>query len=155
MRFYTVHAPSTSAPDSGDGLVFVSDGFSWAAVAFGPLWLFYHRLWLALAGWVAIVAALVAASFILGLSPAAVPLIYYLLLLLLGWEAASLRRYGLARRGYAMIDVAAGGNADEAALVHFSRQQKRAAALNVHVPHRAALTGGANTAGLSPVETNP
>lgn len=155
MRFYTVHAPSASAPNSGDGLVFVSDGFSWAAVAFGPLWLFYHRLWLALAGWIAIAGLLVAASLVLGLTPAAGFFIYYLLLLLLGWEAPSLRRFGLARRGYAMIDVAAGGNADEAALVHFSRQQKPPVTLQPRAQPRTPLASGGSSAGLSPVEINP
>lgn len=155
MRFYTVHAPPASASQSGGEPVFVSDGFSWSAVAFGPLWFIFHRLWLALIGWILIVTALVSSSLMLGLSATAAICIHYLLLLLLGWEAASLRRYGLARRGYTMIDVAAGGNADEAALVHFSRQQKRPDAFQPRIQSRSPLTGGASSAGLSPVETNP
>jgi len=54
MPVYTVHAPVTSNVDfrATDRFAFVRDGFHvWAAI-FGVIWLAWHRLWLALLGWI-------------------------------------------------------------------------------------------------------
>ena len=54
MPVYTVHAPVTNGADlsATDKFAFVRDGFHfWAAVA-GVVWLAWHRLWLALIGWI-------------------------------------------------------------------------------------------------------
>ena len=64
MAVYTVHVPASyygsdvrTAPDQ---LVFVRDGFYvWAFVG-TFLWLLWHRLWLALIGYVALIGVLVA-----------------------------------------------------------------------------------------------
>src|SRR5947199_7926058 len=55
MPVYTVHGPManvTQARSAADRLVFVRDGFHFWAFLFGPLWLAWHRLWLALLGYV-------------------------------------------------------------------------------------------------------
>ena len=60
MPVYTVHAPVTSGADlaATDKFTFVRDGFHfWAAVA-SPVWLLWHRLWLALIGWIVVIVAL-------------------------------------------------------------------------------------------------
>ena len=60
MPVYTVHAPTARTPISAptDRFVFVRDGFHFWAFLFGPLWLVWHRLWLALIGWIVAVAVL-------------------------------------------------------------------------------------------------
>ena len=57
MPVYTVHAPQTTNSDirATDRFAFVRDGFHFWAFAFGPLWLVWHRLWLALIGWIIVV----------------------------------------------------------------------------------------------------
>ena len=60
MPVYTVHAPVTNGADltATDKFAFVRDGFHfWAAVA-GVIWLAWHRLWLALIGWIVLILAL-------------------------------------------------------------------------------------------------
>src|ERR1700724_2364046 len=57
MPVYTVHAPQgadTAVRDGTDRFVFVRDGFFVWAFIFGPVWLLWHRLWLALLGYVAV-----------------------------------------------------------------------------------------------------
>src|SRR5438445_9680368 len=59
MPVYTVHAPVTNGADltATDRFAFVRDGFHfWAAVA-GVIWLAWHRLWLALIGWIVLMLA--------------------------------------------------------------------------------------------------
>ena len=81
--------------------VFVRDGFSFWAFLLAPLWMLRHRLWLVLFGYVicrrAVASRLRAGSArrqrraIVGTA---------LLSLLVGFEAATLRRWTLARRGW-------------------------------------------------------
>ncbi len=59
MPVYTVHAPVANGADltATDKFAFVRDGFHfWAAVA-GVIWLAWHRLWLALLGWIVLMLA--------------------------------------------------------------------------------------------------
>ena len=54
MAIYTVHAPVSYGSDvrtTDDKVVFVRDGFHFWALAFGPFWLIWHRLWLVLIGY--------------------------------------------------------------------------------------------------------
>src|SRR4051794_11415266 len=61
MPVYTVHAPARQNLGGGptsiaaaDKFVFVRDGFHVWAFVFGPLWLLFHRLWLALLGYLVV-----------------------------------------------------------------------------------------------------
>ena len=92
MPVYTVHAPVANNMDfrATDRFAFVRDGFHlWAAV-FGVLWLAWHRLWLALLGWIVLMAVIDFVMVKFGVSAAAVFLVDALLALMLGFEAASL-----------------------------------------------------------------
>jgi hypothetical protein len=109
MAVYTVHEPPAragTAPEP-ERFVFVRDGFSFAALLFGPLWMLRHRMWLVLLGYAVVVAGL---GFVLHLrAPAAVaPLVWMLFALLLGFEAGTLRRFTLGRRGFQPIGVVVG-----------------------------------------------
>jgi len=99
MPVYTVHAPVTSNLDlrATDRFTFVRDGFHLWAALLGMVWLAWHRLWLALLGWVVLMIVVDVAMIRLGVSPVAVFLVDCLLALLLGFEAASLQRWTLSR----------------------------------------------------------
>src|SRR5205085_11017494 len=100
MPVYTVHAPSANAADprATDKFVFVRDGFHFWAMVFGPLWLIWKRLWLALVGWLILVVGLeVAVASLLGgrLAPFAVGVI---IAILTGLDAPPLQRWAYSRR---------------------------------------------------------
>jgi Protein of unknown function (DUF2628) len=123
MAVYTVHAPP---PSAGTGLaaaerfVLVPDRFSWPAFWFGPLWMLWHRLWLALLGYFVLLAALGGALRITGGSAAASLVIALAVALLVGSEAPSLRRLKLQRRGFRLCGVVVGDDREAAERRFFS-----------------------------------
>ena len=68
MPVYTVHAPVTGNAGiaATDKFVFVRDGFYVWATLLGVVWLAWHRLWLALIGWIVLMAAIDVAMMRLG-----------------------------------------------------------------------------------------
>lgn len=107
MPVYTVHAPI--ADDAGtaetDRFGFVRDGFHFWAALLGPLWLAWHRLWLALIGWIVVIVAVGAGMAALGAGRGAIFSANLLLALLMGFEAASLKRWTLSRRNWRQLDI--------------------------------------------------
>jgi hypothetical protein len=90
----------------------IKDGFSWGAFVFGPLWLLYRRLWLALAAWVAfelVLAALALPRLAIG----TVIVLQGLVHLFLGLEGNVLRQVNGARRARHIAIIAAASR-DEA-----------------------------------------
>jgi hypothetical protein len=111
MAVYTVHEPParagiSSAPEP-ERFVFVRDGFSLWALLLGPLWMLRHRMWLVLLGYIVVVVALAVVLHLHG-TPTAGTVVWALLALLIGFEAGTLRRFGLARRGYRNIGLVVG-----------------------------------------------
>lgn len=76
----------------------VPDRFSWFAALLPPVFAIVHRLWLPLVVW--LVVTVVIAGLGVAFGADAGFWIYVLLSLLIGFEAPSLRRRGLRRRGY-------------------------------------------------------
>jgi hypothetical protein len=127
MPVYTVHAPLASGADlrATDRFVFVRDGFHlWAAV-FGVLWLAWHRLWLALIGWIIVVAAVDAVLLGAGIGGGTVMFADVLLAILLGFEASSLERWSLSRGGWRQLDIVVGDDVDAAERRFFERWSGR------------------------------
>jgi Protein of unknown function (DUF2628) len=127
MPVYTVHAPVSSNVDfrATDRFAFVRDGFHvWAAV-FGLVWLAWHRLWLALLGWIVLMAVIDTAMVKLGLSAATVFFVNALLALLLGFEAASLQRWTLSRRKWRQLDIVVADDEEAAERRFFDRWSAR------------------------------
>src|SRR6202789_898663 len=127
MPVFTVHAPATSSVDfrATDRFAFVRDGFHlWAAV-FGVVWLAWHRLWLALIGWIVLMAAIDFAMVRLGISGATVVAVDALLALLLGFEAASLQRWTLSRRKWRQLDIVVADHEEAAERRFFDRWTAR------------------------------
>jgi hypothetical protein len=123
MAVYTVHAPPPSAGtrlEAAERFVLVPDRFSWPAFWFGPLWMLWHRLWLALLGYFVLVAGLGVALRFTGGSIAASVVIALAVALLLGSEAPSLRRFKLQRRGFRLCGVVVGDDREAAERRFFS-----------------------------------
>ena len=115
MPVYTIHAPLSprAGARSSDDMTLVRDGFHFWAFVFGPLWLLWHRLWLAFLGFIALLGLIeVAGRF--GLNASGRASVQIVLLILLGVEAASLLRFGLSRRNWQQVDVVVAPDEDSA-----------------------------------------
>ena len=117
MAIYTVHEPprrDNETSPNPERFVFVRDGFYLWAFLLTPLWMLRHRLWLVLLAYIVLVGALDVGLVLLGASPEAMLAVNALLSLLIGFEAASLRRFTLGRRGWANVGVVVGDNLETA-----------------------------------------
>lgn len=127
MPVYTVHAPVTNGADltATDKFAFVRDGFHfWAAVA-GVIWLAWHRLWLALIGWIVLVAVVDFGLARFGVNLRTILVVDAVLALLMGFEAASLRRWTLSRRNWRLLDIVVADDEEAAERRFFDRWTAR------------------------------
>ena len=117
MSIYTVYEPPLKAHESApdpERFVFVRDGFSFWAFLLAPWWMLRHRLWLAFVCYVILAVALSVALRLIGASAAVAIIAGALFSLLVGFEAATLRRFGLARRGWRNVGIVVGDDAESA-----------------------------------------
>src|SRR5437762_13091001 len=101
MAVYTVHQPGAEAErvsSDPERFVFVRDGFSFWAFLLGPLWMLWHGLWLVLVGYLILAAGLQVVLRAAGAQSGLAFAAGLLLALLIGFEAATLRRLTLPRR---------------------------------------------------------
>lgn len=111
MAVYSVFEPPPRAGDNlvgAEHFVFVRDGFSWSAFIFGPFWMLFHRLFLALALWILLVIGSAALARLLSVSSGSELAVIVLLALLVGLEASTLRRWALQRRGWRDLGTVVG-----------------------------------------------
>jgi hypothetical protein len=117
MLIYTVHEPGRPAQaldERADGVVFIKEGFTVWGFLFGPLWLLFNALWFEF-----VVALLVSAGVAygltgLGLNQEQAPgIANFLLMLIVGFEGNSLRRWRLERKGYVFLASVAGKSFEE------------------------------------------
>jgi len=132
MPVYTVHAPIANHAGiaATDRFAFVRDGFHFWAAVFGPVWLVWHRLWLALIGWVIAVIAIDVGMARLGAGGTAIFLADVMIALLMGFEASSIRRWTLSRRNWRQLDIVVAGNEEKAERRFFDRWAARQRLLN-------------------------
>jgi hypothetical protein len=101
MTVFTVHQPSPRKNEDvapAERFAFVRDGFYVWAFLLGPLWMLWNRLWLVLLMYLVGTAAIQAALWALGVSGAVQFAVGFLIALLVGFEAGTLRRWSLRRR---------------------------------------------------------
>ncbi len=129
MPTYTVHQPpprkgeTVSAPER---FVFVRDGFHFWAFALTPFWLLWRRLWLAFVVY-AVVGIVIGSGLKMIGAPAAVQFLGGVLLsLLIGFEAATIRRWKFSRRGWKMLGFVVGEDAEIAEQRFFAAWAKDA-----------------------------
>jgi hypothetical protein len=116
VRLFTVHEPPDPPADRIDRaerLVFLKDGFSWAAFLLGPFWLAVSGEWMGLALYCAFAYATAGALTLAGAGPEWISLSVLAINLLLGFEASSIRRWSLARAGWQEIGSVSGHSAAE------------------------------------------
>ncbi|GLH77585.1 hypothetical protein SSBR45G_24930 [Bradyrhizobium sp. SSBR45G] len=127
MPVYTVHAPLAAGVDlrSTDRFVFIRDGFHlWAAVL-GAVWLAWHRLWLALLGWVVLMMVVDVVLARIGIGAGTIAVVDLLLSILLGLEASSLKRWSYSRGNWRELDVVVADDLDAAERRFFERWAAR------------------------------
>jgi Protein of unknown function (DUF2628) len=128
MPVYTVHAPRADGTDprgAVDRFVFVRDGFHFWAFVFGPLWLAWHRLWLALLGYVAMMVGVAVALSLLHAGAGTRLTVMLLIAWLMGFEAASLWRWTVSRRKWRQLDAVVADDAETAERRFFDRWTSR------------------------------
>jgi Protein of unknown function (DUF2628) len=132
MPVYTVHAPiaDNAGIAATDSFAFVRDGFHFWAALLGPLWLAWHRLWLALIGWIVVMIAIEVAMVRLGASGTAIFFANVLIALLMGFEAASIRRWTLSRRNWRQLDIVVADDEESAERRFFDRWTAKQRVLN-------------------------
>lgn len=111
MQTYIVYEPP-KPPDNrvkrAERLVFVREGFSWIAALLGPIWMLFHRMWLALFLYVVLMLVLSAVLLAAEASQPWLTLATVAVHLSIGFEAGSLRRWKLERRGWRMLGAVVG-----------------------------------------------
>jgi hypothetical protein len=131
MSVYTVHEPPMRAADASvepQRFVFVRDGFYLWAFLLAPLWMVWHRQWLVLAVYVVGSVVIDVALRWLGGSATVIALVGILIALLIGLEAATLRRFTFKRRGWRDIGIVGGDRLKDAERRFFDSWVRQAAA---------------------------
>jgi uncharacterized protein DUF2628 len=146
MSIYTVHQPPLEAGAAAAEpyrFVFVRDGFSWWAFLLTPLWMLRHRLWLVLAIYLVVAAALDAGLRAIGASLLTLIVAGLLISLLAGLEAGALRRFKLARRHWRNIGVVTGDDLEDAERRFFDAWIRQAPTRRPAAPPNAPPSGSA------------
>jgi len=129
MPTYTVHAPQPGRTDDAsrapEQFVFVRDGFHFWAFMLAPLWLLLHRLWLALLIYVVGYGALSFGFAFARVSSSPQAIVALLIALLIGFEASSIWRWTLNRRGWVTLGFVVAEDAETAERRFFAEWQKR------------------------------
>jgi hypothetical protein len=131
MPTYTVHAPqaapTSDASRAAERFVFVRDGFHFWAFILAPLWLLAHRLWLALLVYIVGNGILGVGLAFARVSSNIQLIVALLIALLIGFEASSIWRWTLVRRGWTTLGFVVAEDAETAERRFFAEWQKRTA----------------------------
>ncbi|MEO1281221.1 MAG: DUF2628 domain-containing protein [Pseudomonadota bacterium] len=147
MVAYTVHEPPHSGGDRLDRaetLVFVKDGFNFMAALLTPIWMLVNRMWLAFGVYLAGMIGLGLLMSALGASDAWVALVQVAINILIGFEADSLKRWTLERKGWTSAGTVTGRNSTECERRFFEDWLPRQEVLRVG--GEASLSGGFHAA---------
>lgn len=160
MPTYTVHAPPPRAGEMASNperFQFVRDGFYFWAFLLAPLWLLAKRLWLVLLAYI-VITGLIGAGFYWMGTPSWLKFFCSLMVaLLMGFEAGTVWRWTLQRRGWRMLGFVVGDDQDVAERRFFGEWAKSAppALPPVPQPHyiapvRRGLPSKSDVIGLFP-----
>jgi hypothetical protein len=123
MAVYTVHEPlprKNEASADPERFAFVRDGFYFWAFVLGPVWMLWRRLWLVTVLYFVAMTAMQVGLWVLGASETVGFVMGLLLALLIGFEAGTLRRWTLTRRGWRSLGVVVGDDLETAERRFFS-----------------------------------
>ena len=127
MKTFLVFEPQAGSrtPEEAERVVFLREKFSWPALFFGPLWLIWHRLWLALVFWCAAEALIGAGARALHIRPSVTILALIAPSLIIAFEAPLLRQYRLIARGHREAGVVIADDIESAERRFFDRWLRR------------------------------
>jgi hypothetical protein len=111
MPTFTVHQPRPRKGEvvaDPERFVFVRDGFYFWAFLLGPLWLLWRRLWLVFVLYLIVNAAIDAGLMLTGAPEIVKIAVGVAIALLVGFEAGTLWRWTLNRRGAANLGFVVG-----------------------------------------------
>lgn len=148
MLAFTVHASRDAGPGEAQEVDFIPDGFAIGAFAFGIFWLVFHRLWMALAVALVVLAALMGLAYAFHLHPVSLWGLTTAFNLLLGLEGHQIRRWTLVRHGCPALAVITARNADEAEVRYFTGVGQSRTVLAPASPIRAAPFPARQEAGI-------
>jgi hypothetical protein len=158
MARYTVHVKG-EGPDALARAQFVRDGFSWAALAFGPFWLFAKGAWISA---LLLIALFISIGMVLGgLGIAAmIPLVSLLVSYLVALESGAIRAWELGVKGHRFAGVISGDDRDVMERRFFEEALgERAAPSPVSLPYPSEnaprATSGLPIIGLFPNPSRP
>jgi hypothetical protein len=152
MSIYTVHVPVPSAEKSAlnpERFIFVRDGFSFWAFLLAPVWMLWHRLWVVFLIYLGLAIFLQIGLHMIGASGMVTLAAGALLALLVGLEAATLRRLTLAWRHWKNVGIVVGEDVEAAerrffdTWVHDQPRGSVSPAAAVPVPIGPVLPGSA------------
>jgi Protein of unknown function (DUF2628) len=152
MSVYTVYEPPLRAANAladPQRFIFVRDGFYFWAFLLGPFWMIRHRLWLVLALYLVILIGIEIGVRAVGGSDGAIMLVGLLISLLVGFEAGTLRRFTLQRRGWRNAGTVS-GRQEEAELRFFDTWLRQTPRRNA-----APSTASPATPGTAPPPSSP
>ena len=161
MPTYTVHEPpARNAAPEPERFVFVRDGFHFWAFLLAPLWLLVYRQWLALLLYLVAAVLLTGLFVVFGLKPPLRFVVGVLVGLLVGFEAASIRRWTLARRGWRTVGLVVGDDEEMAERRFYAEWIARkdvlvAASAPSTPPVRRGPPSGQDVIGLFPEPEKP
>jgi hypothetical protein len=158
MPTYTVHAPPLGESSDPEQFVFVRDGFYFWAFLLAPLWLLLLRLWLVLLGYIVLSGLLGGFFYLISASWLPGSFAGLLLALLMGFEAATLWRWTLARGGWRTVGFAIGDDEESAERRFFAEWTRRtgkqspppASQPQLTTPVRRGPPSGSDVIGLFP-----
>jgi hypothetical protein len=117
MSVYTVHQPPLRTGETSadpQRFAFVRDGFYFWALLFGPFWMVFHRLWIVTVLYAVAVIVVETCLWMLRVDTFAQTAVGFVLALLVGLEAATLRRWTLDRRGWKNVGIIVGDDLESA-----------------------------------------
>lgn len=146
MVAYTVHEPPHSSEDRlerAETLVFVKDGFNFFAGFLTPIWLLVNRMWVVLLAYLVGIVVVTATMTAVGVSEAWAGLVQLAINIVMGFEADSLRRWSLERKGFATVGTVTGRNSTECERRFFEDWLPRQPVLRVETPSSSVASEGA------------
>jgi hypothetical protein len=117
MAVYTVHEPLPRKDEAfadPERFAFVRDGFYFWAFLLGPLWMLWRRLWLVTLLYFALSVGLQVGLWAIRAPEPVNFAVWFLLSLLIGFEAGTLQRWTLTRRGWKNLGVVVGDDVENA-----------------------------------------
>ncbi|CFX15552.1 conserved protein of unknown function [Candidatus Filomicrobium marinum] len=161
---FTVHEPPNppaASIERAERLVFTKDGFSFAALLLGPIWLLLNRMWIVLAIYVVIAFGIGAVLELLKVPHIWATLTGLALNFLIALEGDSLRRWTLERRGWQFVGTVVGRTTADCERRFFENWLPAQSAQRVQpatvgsVPAMAPLSPAAHDLGAAAVEPPP